>query len=586
MSTKRIIIGILTALSIVGFAPPANAGCCVEWPVDSPGLKYCRQQGAEREQACSGDGRSWRADDCSAVADCTDSGKCLYGDNKSQCADERRWQCGQRGGVANVDFFPNQSCAAPAQAGLCCVTRAGDTTVCYDASTFPKVENQTACESRGDVVRFESKVCSSVLECRQASPAEPSDVGLPLPAFVPKLPILSIPIPGFKGFSQIKVTQADKTRTLDIPFLAEYIQAIYNYVLGLVGLVATVMIVYGGVKWLTAAGDSGKITAAKGVITNAVVGVVIALGSYLVLFTINPELVRLRSIKLEFIERELLEELLTTEAPTIVEERAGMFVDPPEEGARGPTEETTPVATAPITTGLSGLLAQVANAQETNVIPASPYGCPFTFVNPYTASLGQFPEQHLHNLEFKEKVTELLTGITSKRERVLIIADLAAKCELKLGACGNATKTINQIAGDTSETGQGTKTNAIGPDKIRYLKNINCSIENPNRPPGCVRNPPAARRDAYVKFRRELSDWPDSWAADLQEGDTFWVFNAQPGPAGQHAAIFMGWADEAGGIANVVQGQATQPNHVRRGTMCLKKICNPGSSFTHTYSIE
>ncbi|OGL73415.1 hypothetical protein A3F28_00880 [Candidatus Uhrbacteria bacterium RIFCSPHIGHO2_12_FULL_57_11] len=588
MKTKRIVVGILTVLAFIGAAPPASAGCCVEWPIGSPGLKYCRQQGPEREGACSGDGRSWSDEDCNARAECSDAGKCQYGDNKSQCADERRWQCGQRGGVANVDFFPNQTCAAPAQAGFCCVTRAGDTTVCYDASTFPKVEDQTACESRGDVVRYESKVCTSVVECSQASPAAPArEEGLPLPAFIPAIPQLIIPIPGFKGFSEIKVTEAGQTRTLDIPFIAQYIQAIYNYVLGIVGIIATVMIVYGGIRWLTAAGNMTTIGDAKKMITNAVVGVIIALGSYLILFTINPELVRLRSLRLELIEQALLNELLTTTEPTIIEEVGGVPVDRPEEGARGPVEKVTPMATALVTSGLSDLLGQVANAQETDEAPTpTPGGCPFTFVNPYTPNLGRHPELHPRNLEFKEKVNELLTGITSKRERVVKIAELAAKCEMKLGACGNVTKTINQIAGDTSKTGQGTQTNGVGGDRVRFLKQINCSTRNPDRPPGCVRNPTAARRAAYAKFKTELADWPDSWANDLQAGDSFAIFNAQPGLAGQHAAIFMGWANEARGIAKVIQGQATPPSAVRTGTICLKKACNPNFSLTFTFSIE
>lgn len=88
--------------------------------------------------------------------------------------------------------------------------------------------------------------------------------------------------------------------------IAEYIAAVFRYALSIGGIIATVMVVYGGVKWLVAAGDSGKITEAKGVITNAILGLIILLGTYLLLFTINPEIVRLRELKLPKVERAVL----------------------------------------------------------------------------------------------------------------------------------------------------------------------------------------------------------------------------------------------------------------------------------------
>lgn len=88
--------------------------------------------------------------------------------------------------------------------------------------------------------------------------------------------------------------------------IAEYIAAVFTYALSIGGIIATVMVVYGGVKWLVAAGDSGKITEAKGVITNAVLGLILLFGTYLLLFTINPEIVRLRELKLPKVERAVL----------------------------------------------------------------------------------------------------------------------------------------------------------------------------------------------------------------------------------------------------------------------------------------
>lgn len=76
--------------------------------------------------------------------------------------------------------------------------------------------------------------------------------------------------------------------------LGQYLSILYNYLIGIAGVLATVMIMVGGVRWLLAAGDPGKIGAAKETIGSAVIGLALALGSFLILNTINPQLVELR----------------------------------------------------------------------------------------------------------------------------------------------------------------------------------------------------------------------------------------------------------------------------------------------------
>ena len=76
--------------------------------------------------------------------------------------------------------------------------------------------------------------------------------------------------------------------------LAQYIGIAYNFLIGIIGMVAAVMIVIGGFQYLTSAGDSGKIGAAKTRIINALIGVVLALGAYTLLNTINPAMLTLK----------------------------------------------------------------------------------------------------------------------------------------------------------------------------------------------------------------------------------------------------------------------------------------------------
>jgi hypothetical protein len=76
--------------------------------------------------------------------------------------------------------------------------------------------------------------------------------------------------------------------------LAQYIGIIYNFLLSMVGMVAAVMMVIGGFQYLTSAGDPGRIGAAKSRMANALIGMVLALGAYTILNTINPQLLRLK----------------------------------------------------------------------------------------------------------------------------------------------------------------------------------------------------------------------------------------------------------------------------------------------------
>lgn len=55
---------------------------------------------------------------------------------------------------------------------------------------------------------------------------------------------------------------------------------IINVLLGVLGVVFIVLIIYAGFTWMTAAGNEEKITKAKGMIGNAVIGLAIVLASY------------------------------------------------------------------------------------------------------------------------------------------------------------------------------------------------------------------------------------------------------------------------------------------------------------------
>jgi len=84
-----------------------------------------------------------------------------------------------------------------------------------------------------------------------------------------------------------KIPGFSSTDGSDLP---AYIIAIYKLGLAIVTLSAVLMISIGGFLYLTSAGNTSSMGTAKGIIFDAVIGLVIALSSWVLLNVINPDL--------------------------------------------------------------------------------------------------------------------------------------------------------------------------------------------------------------------------------------------------------------------------------------------------------
>ena len=62
--------------------------------------------------------------------------------------------------------------------------------------------------------------------------------------------------------------------------LTDMIKTIVNVLLFLLGAIAVIMIIFGGIKYTTSNGDSSQVTSAKNTILYAVVGLVVAILAY------------------------------------------------------------------------------------------------------------------------------------------------------------------------------------------------------------------------------------------------------------------------------------------------------------------
>lgn len=85
-----------------------------------------------------------------------------------------------------------------------------------------------------------------------------------------------------------------------------YIGGFYKYFAGVGGILAAVMIIYGGYKYITSFGNASRMSDAKNTIYQALFGVVLLLASYVILYTINPNLISLQMPAIQQIGKNLL----------------------------------------------------------------------------------------------------------------------------------------------------------------------------------------------------------------------------------------------------------------------------------------
>ncbi|MFA5413161.1 MAG: pilin [Patescibacteria group bacterium] len=420
-------------------------------------------------------------------------------------------------------------CDGAAGKGLCsswCST-IGSTLCCDDA--------QTTCEATTNV--------PPAPETYQFESVTP-ELEIPLPT-----------LPSLSGFTDLTLQGEAGSRYFWVPWIGQYIAAIYKYAIGIVGILSGIMIVVGGLLWLTAGGAADRISTAKSFIESSLVGLVIALTSYLLLYAINPNLVGFEGLKVKYIERIPTSEIVNNILDT-----------------------TT------------------TNTSESEVVPDTFTDCPIT--------LPPDPDDELTKKEwtrnprtqnFISDISTVITG-TTPREKVIQIAQAAVKCGVTLGSCGKTSENINQIAGIS---GRGQARHEISGEQMKYLCALNCGartgIDNPCEAVkkagrddipclDSARSVPASTKktDVYDKFKSEIANWPDSWANELQPGDSFAVFNGNSDPPGNHTAIFMGWASE--GRARVIQG--AWGRLVNEGTICIKSTCSNPSPLVRTFRAE
>lgn len=103
------------------------------------------------------------------------------------------------------------------------------------------------------------------------------------------------------GLDFTKVNKVDEQGYLYIPWMAEYITALYKFAIGIISILAVVMIIIQGARIVISGGGEQK-TAGYKKILQAVIGLAIAWGSYAILYNINPDLVQFKALKVQYIQ--------------------------------------------------------------------------------------------------------------------------------------------------------------------------------------------------------------------------------------------------------------------------------------------
>ena len=98
----------------------------------------------------------------------------------------------------------------------------------------------------------------------------------------------------FKPYQLLESFPGFFSKNQKAPDFPTMILAIYKFGIWTVGIAGLFMLTVGGFMYMASAGNNSTATSAKGIITDALLGIVAALGAYLFMYVINPDLTSLK----------------------------------------------------------------------------------------------------------------------------------------------------------------------------------------------------------------------------------------------------------------------------------------------------
>ena len=83
--------------------------------------------------------------------------------------------------------------------------------------------------------------------------------------------------------------------------LSMYLVGLYDFLLSIVGIAAVLMLIIGGMRYITAAGNQASISDAKDIITSTLAGLLLAILSWVIVAEINPDVLYIKKPGGEFV---------------------------------------------------------------------------------------------------------------------------------------------------------------------------------------------------------------------------------------------------------------------------------------------
>jgi len=126
------------------------------------------------------------------------------------------------------------------------------------------------------------------------------DEGAPIkePKFTNPSDTWQVKIPGLERLSEVDCANG----VCKIPWISEYSFGLYSFALNIASILAVLILMAAGVIWIISGGDQGKIANAKKMIAGSVTGLILLVGANLILSFINPDLIKLKSLEIAYIE--------------------------------------------------------------------------------------------------------------------------------------------------------------------------------------------------------------------------------------------------------------------------------------------
>ncbi len=192
----------------------------------------------------------------------------------------------------------------------------GQSWTCEDGTGITEAHTLHFCKSSQGIVKYplqsleknigaDGSLADDLMRAYTNTPLTESEIL----ALIQK-PNPKIRIPGL-SFSDLTVngtlsTDDGGNTYLDVPYLGEYVKAVYNYLILIAGLICVVRIIIGGFIYAVPDSSGEAKSAAIKMILHAIVGLLLAVSSYTILYLFNPELVEFKNLRVMFVHGQPL----------------------------------------------------------------------------------------------------------------------------------------------------------------------------------------------------------------------------------------------------------------------------------------